>query len=93
MTEASTTYQVGDEIDIDGTAIILSSRKSRTGIRWTWIAPATDDAGEAYLDSPEAAIAHARGKLTGPRCRCGRPATMNAATRPTCVDCYDRSAD
>jgi hypothetical protein len=91
MTETRT-HQAGDEIDLDGTLIILGSRKSKTGIRWTWMAPALDTVGEACHATPEAAIDHARRAL-GTRCACGAVATMTAATVRTCADCYDRHVD
>ncbi|GAA0719599.1 hypothetical protein Drose_05905 [Dactylosporangium roseum] len=91
MTQIAT-YQPGAEIDIDGTAIILCRRKGSTGIRWTWLNPETNQMGEAYQATPEAAIDHARRAL-GNLCGCGNVATMTASTRRTCVDCYDRHAD
>jgi hypothetical protein len=88
---APTTYQPGDEIDINGTTITLCRRKGSTGVRWTWMIPAIDVTGEAYQTSPEAAIEHAR-KTFDDLCACGDPATMTASTRRTCANCYDRHA-
>jgi hypothetical protein len=91
MTETRT-YQAGDEIDINGTTIVLCRRKGNTGIRWSWMAPALDSGSEAYQTTPEAAIENARQALAT-RCACGAVATMTAATVRTCGNCYDRHAD
>lgn len=85
-----TTYQAGDEIDINSTPIVLSRRKGSTGIRWTWYAPTLNTLGEVYHTTPEAAVDHARHTLGADRCACGAITTMTASTRKTCVDCYDR---
>ena len=84
----TTNYQPGDEIDINGTAIVLSRRKGNTGIRWTWYAPELDTAGMAYHTTPEAAVDHARRTLAAERCACGAVAEMNGSTRRTCAACH-----
>jgi hypothetical protein len=81
------TYQAGDEIDINGTTIILGRRKGNTGIRWNWVAPDLDVAGMTYRTTPEDAIEDARRTLAAPRCRCGAVAEMNFATEPVCANC------
>lgn len=92
LAAAAPTYQAGDEVDIDGTVIVLGSRRGNWGIRWTWIISGIEVGGTSYKDSPEAAIADARAKITGPRCACGEPIEMTASTRKTCAYCYDRYA-
>lgn len=82
-------YQAGDEIDINGTTIILSRRKGNSGIRWTWYAPELDTAGVVYHTTPEAAVDHAHRTLGAPRCACGAVAEMTTSTRRTCADCAD----
>jgi len=82
----STTHKAGDEIDLNGTLIILGSRKGNTGIRWTWYAPETDEAGVIYHPTPEAAILEATRSL-GKRCACGAVAEMVSSTRPVCANC------
>lgn len=89
---ATSQYQAGDEIDIDGTVIILTNRKGNNGIRWTWLAPDLDVTGMRYRPTPEDAIADAREKLAT-RCPCGAVAEMTSSTGRTCVPCYDRYAD
>ncbi len=80
-------YQAGDEIDINGTVIILGKRKGNTGVRWTWIAPALDVTGMAYYTTPEAAIEDASRKLAAERCACGAVAEMTGSTRRVCANC------
>jgi hypothetical protein len=90
------TYQAGDEIDINGTTIILASQKSFSGkgIRWTWDAPDLGASGVAYKRTAEEAITDARNKLAPTsRCRCGAAAEMTASTGPACANCYDDLAD
>lgn len=91
MTE-TTTYQAGDEFDVNGTTVTLCRRKGNTGVRWNWFAHAIDLGGESYYPTPEQAIEAAHRMLQGERCSCGEPATMNASTGKTCVSCYDRHA-
>lgn len=83
---SSTTHQAGDEIDINGTTIILGTRRGRTGIRWNWYAPETDEAGVIYHPTPEAAIDEAHRSLAK-RCACGAVAEMVSSTRPVCANC------
>lgn len=80
-------HQAGDEIDINGIAIILGRRKGNTGIRWNWYAPELDTAGVVYHATPEAAIDEARRSL-GDRCACGAVAEMTGSTRRTCATCH-----
>lgn len=89
---AKPAYRAGDELDIDGTLIILGSRRGNTGIRWSWYAPAIEADGEAYYPTPEEAVADARRSLGSERCSCGAVATMHSSTRRTCAACYDRYA-
>lgn len=70
---SDTTHQSGNRVDIDGTVITLTSRKSRTGIRWSWIIERIDVGGEASYPTPEEAIASARKALASPPCRHGDP--------------------
>lgn len=82
-------YQAGDEIDINGTVIVLGRRKGNTGIRWTWHAPELDTAGVVYHTTPESAVDHARRTLGADRCACGAVAEMTTSTRRTCAACAD----
>lgn len=84
-------YQAGDEIDINGTTIVICRRKGNTGIRWTWYAPEIDTTGVAYHTTPEAAVDDARRALVD-RCACGAVAEMTASTGRACAACYDRHA-
>ncbi len=92
----TTPHQSGDQIDINGTTVILTARKSFRGgsaIRWGWDIPAADYGSEGTYDTAEQAIANAWRILDGPMCACGEPATITASTRRTCINCYDRHAN
>lgn len=82
MTVSETTYRGGDRIDIgDGVTITLCQRKGRAGIRWTWAIEGTDEMGQTYQPTPEAAITDARKAMNTPECRHGE--------RGWCPDCHD----
>jgi hypothetical protein len=80
---SDTSYQGGDQIDIDGATITLCRRKSSAGIRWTWAIPSTGLMGEMYHATPEAAIAHARKTMDSPECAHGE--------QGFCITCHDTS--
>lgn len=88
----TTNYQPGDEIDVNGTTIMITTWKGCNGVRYGWYAPAAETGGEGYKATPAEAVNDAYTTLGGPRCSCGEPATMNASTRRTCAACYDRHA-
>lgn len=80
----SSGYQAGDQIDIGAAApITLCRRKGSNGVRWTWAIPSTDEMGQTYLTTPEAAIADAIKTMNAPECRHGESGF--------CPDCHDRS--
>lgn len=85
-------YKAGDEVDINGTTIIISTWRGNHGIKWRWYAPEIDVAGMSHKRTPEEAIADARATLGGPRCRCGAVAEMTASTGAACARHYDRYA-
>lgn len=78
-----TSYQAGDQVDIGGAVITLCRRKGSTGIRWTWMFPATDLMGQTYQPTPEAAIADARRAMNTPECTHGEIGF--------CATCHDGS--
>lgn len=91
VTVITPTYTGGEEIDINGTTIVLIARRrfSRPGIGWSWCTQDRGIFGESTRATAEDAIDHARRVLGAPRCGCGAPATMNASTGKTCINCYD----
>lgn len=71
----------GDSIDVNDIEIVIGVRRSVTGLRWTWIAPAIGVASDAYCATAQEAIADARRTLDISACRHAR--------RGWCPDCHD----
>lgn len=93
---AAPTYAAGDRIVIADYDIILTHMPSFSGrrpARWSWVFDLAEIPSVGRkCDTAAEAIADATAKITGPRCRCGEIATMNASTGPACDNCYDRYA-
>jgi len=83
MTTDGISCQGGEQIDIDGVAVTLCRRKGSTGVRWSWAIQSTDEMGQTYQATPEAAIADACKAMNSPECRHGE--------RGFCPSCHDRS--
>jgi len=92
----TTTYQPGDEIKVGEVTITLARRgsfRNAAAQRWSWYIAGTDYYSECGTPTADEAVDDAYRTLNGPRCSCGEPATMTAATKPSCPRCYDRHAD
>lgn len=66
-----TSYRAGDAIEINGTTVVLVTRKGAAGIRWNWAARAVDVMGEAYQATAEDAVEDARLTLATGECKHG----------------------
>ena len=77
------TYQPGDEIEINGTTIVITSKGFRS-VRYSWFAPQLDEGAEASYPTIEQAVAHAYRTLGTGECRHGQ--------LQFCPDCHDQES-
>jgi hypothetical protein len=83
-----TSYQAGDELQINDTTITLVHRSgfSSASTRWNWMIDGGalgTEVGEIWYPTAEEAIDNAQRTLGAPQCRHGQPTTQ------FCVDCHD----
>ncbi len=74
-----TSYQAGDELEINGTTVIITKQGFRS-TRYSWYCPAAGEGGEVAFPTPEEAVDHAYRTL-GRECRHGALGFC-----PTCHD-------
>ncbi len=83
-----TSYQDGDEIQINGQTVILIGQRSfrGNGTRWSWGIPRADQFGEVSFATAEEAVAHVTKTLNAPCCAHGQPTNL------FCIPCHDSEA-